>query len=76
MAAVYFDVSASDDERRARLDDGDLFVYSASQATPELGAHAGGMIETAFASHDPLRLHEILAVEQCVPEHVIVLYDN
>lgn len=66
MPTVYFNVTISDDERRARLYDGDLFVYSASSATRELRAHARDMIETAFAPHDPLRVHATLPVEQCV----------
>jgi len=66
MTAIYFDASISDNERRRRLYNGDLLVYSASPATRELCAHARHMIETAFAPHDPLRAHEVLPVERCV----------
>lgn len=55
---VYFDLDISDDERRAKLYAGDLFVYTPTPETQELIALARGMVEKALAPHDPRTIHE------------------
>lgn len=53
MTVVYFDSAVSDDTRRERLFNGDLFVYSATPHSMELVAFARQMAEEAFAPHVP-----------------------
>ncbi len=50
---VYFDPSCSDDERRQRLYDGQLFVYSPRPSTLALCAFARGLIEESFGPVEP-----------------------
>lgn len=66
MTVIYHDSDLDDDNRRARLYAGDIFVFSPTPTTQALCAHARSMIEEAFAPHDPLRVHENLPVEKCV----------
>jgi len=65
MSQIHFDACCSDDERRAALYRGELFVYSPSPATLRLVELARAMIEHAFAPHDPRRVDQALPVEQC-----------
>jgi hypothetical protein len=71
MTAVYIDAELTDEERRARLYAGDIFIFSASPGTRALIARARGMLDEAFAPIDPRDIHrsktpekvaEILAV--------------
>ncbi|MBV9345126.1 MAG: hypothetical protein JO341_09490 [Gammaproteobacteria bacterium] len=53
MTALYLDANLTDDERRHRLYQGDLFVYAPSPESLELVAFAREMLRQAFAPHDP-----------------------
>ncbi len=53
VTVVYFDSPLTDDERRARLFSGDIFVFSATPGTKALVEFARGMAEEAFAPHFP-----------------------
>ena len=53
MANVHFDAAHSDEERRAHLYSGDLYVYSATNATRRLSEFSRGMIEDAFGGRPP-----------------------
>jgi hypothetical protein len=61
---VYFDPPFGDDERRARLYEGQLFVYSPRAPGLALAAFARGLIEEAFAPLDPLTAQHHLSVER------------
>lgn len=64
MAAVYFDASASDEERRAGLYAGNIYINSATKSSLALVALARQMLEEAFAPHDPRTIHRHLSPEQ------------
>jgi hypothetical protein len=66
MHTVYFDSSASDDVRRERLYDGQLYVFSPRASSLALCEHARTMIEEAFGGVDPLRAQYEMAVEEYV----------
>ena len=53
MHTVYFDSTASDDTRRKRLYEGQIFVFSPKPSTIALINHAREMIEPAFKGLDP-----------------------
>ncbi|MEZ5726854.1 MAG: phytanoyl-CoA dioxygenase family protein [Burkholderiaceae bacterium] len=53
MTTVFQDRAITDDERRGRLYDGDLFVYSPLAASLKLVELARSMIEDAFGGKDP-----------------------
>src|SRR4029453_6912336 len=55
VTTVHFDAVMSDDERRARLFAGDLFVYSARPSVLEYVRFTRDLIEEALAGHDPER---------------------
>jgi hypothetical protein len=63
---VYIDDSATDDVRRERLFQGQLFVFSPRPSSKALCDHAREMIEEAFGSVDPLRAQYEMPVEQYV----------
>jgi hypothetical protein len=63
MGAVFIDSEISDDERRARLFAGDIFILSPTEGTRGLTTLARGMLEEAFAPHDPRTVHEKLSAE-------------
>lgn len=65
MGNVHFDLKCSDDERRRALYRGDLFVYSATDATERLRQLARTMIEESFYPHDPRRVDKLLSMEEC-----------
>jgi hypothetical protein len=65
MSNIYFDNLCSDQDRRSALYDGDIFVYSSSDATVKLCALANQMITEAFAPHDPLMIDRHLSMEEC-----------
>ena len=53
MATIYVDSPMTDGERRRRLYEGDLFVFSVAQSSAALCALARELSEEAFAPHDP-----------------------
>lgn len=50
---VFYDADVTDDERRNRLYDGQLFVYSKRQSILDFVAFARSMIENSFKGFDP-----------------------
>jgi hypothetical protein len=62
--ALHFDAEFSDDERRARLYRGELFLYSPRRATRELCDFARELIREAFRPRDPEVAQHALPVEQ------------
>jgi len=52
--ATHFDADVTDEERRASLFNGELFVYSPTPASLDLCAFARSMIEEHFEGMDPL----------------------
>ncbi len=62
--SIFFDARLSDEDRRSRLYAGDIFVLSKSTASGDLVALGRNMLETAFAPHDPRRIHEYKTPEQ------------
>jgi len=65
MSIVHYDSRCTDDERRAALYRGDIFVYSPLPAAQRLAELARGMVEEAFAPHDPRRIDKALSMEEC-----------
>jgi hypothetical protein len=64
--AVYFDAALSDDERRARLYRGQVFLYASRPSVRALADFARGLVEEAFAPLDPERAQHELSVEKFV----------
>ena len=64
MTTVYFNEQHSDDERRAKLYNGDLYVYAPSPATQALCQLARDLCENAFAPWHPVEAQHHLAVEE------------
>jgi hypothetical protein len=65
MSNIYFDSLCSDQDTRSALYNGDIFVYSPSDATARLCALAKQMIAEAFAPHDPRTIDRHLGMEEC-----------
>jgi hypothetical protein len=65
LSNIYVDAPFSDDDRRAALFRGDLFVFSPTPATRKLCDLARGMIVEAFAPHDPRTVDRHLSMEAC-----------
>ena len=63
MHSIYVDADFGDDERRQKLYDGDLFVYSPRPSTLALTEFAGAMARDAFAPLDPETAQFDMAVE-------------
>ena len=63
MHSIYVDAEFGDDERRQKLYDGDLFVYSPRPSTLALTEFAGEMARQAFAPLDPETAQYEMAVE-------------
>jgi hypothetical protein len=63
MHSIYVDAEFSDDERRQKLYDGDLFVYSPRPSTLALTEFAGEMARQAFHPLDPETAQFDMAVE-------------
>jgi hypothetical protein len=61
---VYFDSEMSDEERRARLYAGDVFIFSPTRASRALADLGREMLEQCFAPHDPRRIHNIKTPEE------------
>jgi hypothetical protein len=66
MDGIHFDALCSEDERRRRLYQGQLFLLSPKPAALELIALAQQMSVEAFAPHDPRTAHRALPVEEYV----------
>jgi len=66
MHAVYFDAPCSDDERRGRLYNGQLFLFSPRPSVTALREFARRMVEEAFAPLDPRTAQFHMPVEQYV----------
>jgi len=66
MAAVYVDSTLSEQERRNRLYEGELFVFSPSKSSAGLAQVAREMSEEAFAPHDPEVAQESMAPDKYV----------
>ena len=64
MTSVHFDSHLGDDERRAALYAGDLFVFSPVEPAVELAALARELLEQAFAPHDPREAQHHLDVQE------------
>jgi hypothetical protein len=64
MAAVYFDSTMSDEDRRTHLYAGDIFILGPTPGTRALINLARRMLEEAFAPHHPQSIHEVTAPEQ------------
>ena len=62
---IYVDSKMSDDERRAELYRGSIFVHSPSHNALKFCQFAQEMIEEAFRPLDPLKVHEQLPAEKC-----------
>ena len=64
MGSVHFDSSLPDDERRARLYAGDVFILSPTDGSRALIELARRMLEQAFAPHDPRTIHKRMTPEE------------
>jgi hypothetical protein len=64
LSTVFTNSALSDDERRAQLFAGQVFVYSATEAATELVALARELTEAAFGPLDPRTAQFDLPVEQ------------
>ena len=64
MNTVYVDPKVSDDVRRERLYNGELFVYSPSSSSLALCQLGREMAEEAFAPYDPREAQHHLPVEE------------
>ena len=62
--AVYLDADVSDDERRRRLFEGQLFVYSPRSSSLRFIDFAQDLIKEAFAPYDPETAQSRLPVER------------
>src|SRR6185295_1094661 len=62
--SIYFDSRMSEDQRRAALYEGQLFVYSSLPSVRRFAEFARGMIEDAFAPLDPELAQHELSVER------------
>jgi hypothetical protein len=66
MNSVFIDSAASDDERRRLLYQGQLFVYSHRPSVAAFADFARGLVEEAFAPHDPRTAQDHMPVENYV----------
>jgi hypothetical protein len=64
MGAILFDRGHSDDERRAAIYDGGVFVYSPRASTTALSDFAREMVAKAFHPFHPEEAHRHLPVER------------
>jgi hypothetical protein len=63
---VSSETNLTDDERRRRLYDGEVFCIPRRETVKAFTQFAFGMITQAFGSHDPLTAHNELTVEEYV----------
>ncbi len=64
MTAIHYDAKLNDDQRRARLYAGDLFVYRPFPAALRLVQFAREMIEETFDGLDPEKAQDTLPVQE------------
>jgi hypothetical protein len=64
MNTIYFDSPVSEEERRRRLYEGQLFVFSARPSTIALCDFARELIQDAFGSLDPREAQHSMSVEE------------
>ena len=64
MNTIYFDSRMSDDERRALLYNGQLFVYSPVASAVEMCKFTQQLIRDYFGSLDPVTAQEHMPVEE------------
>jgi len=62
MTTVYYDSPMSDDERRARIYAGDLFVYSPRESVREYVRFTRDLIQSAFGTLDPEHAQDDMSV--------------
>jgi hypothetical protein len=67
VTAIWFNRAEKDEERRARLYAGEIFVYDRVPAVGKFALFSRGLIEEALAPHDPRHVHEILSPEELAP---------
>ena len=65
MSTIFFDQPFSDQERRAALYRGSIFVYSPCGATTQLSKLAKEMLIAAFEPYDPRTIDRHLSMEEC-----------
>ncbi|MGE3166568.1 MAG: hypothetical protein AB7O52_16835 [Planctomycetota bacterium] len=66
MHTVYLNSKATDEVRRQRLYDGQIFIFSETPSTLALTEHARAMIEAAFPGKDPRYAQFDMPVEEYV----------
>lgn len=64
MTSVFFNIKMSDEERRRRLYQGELLVYSPVKSSLKLCQFARELSREAFAPHDPQEAQYALPVEE------------
>src|SRR5262245_58229286 len=64
MTAIHQDSSLSDDDRRARIYAGDLFVYSPTPASRALSEFGVAMVREAFGTYDPKKAQFDMPVQE------------
>jgi hypothetical protein len=67
VTAVWFNRSLPDDQRRAQLYSGDIFVYDRLHSVEEFARFTREMVEAALAPHDPRHVHEVLTPAELAP---------
>jgi hypothetical protein len=66
MTALYVDSTLSEEERRRRLYEGELFAFSSTTNSAALAGHARQMSVDAFAPHDPETAQDNMPAEEYV----------
>jgi hypothetical protein len=62
---IYIDSKMSDDDRRRKIYEGSIFVHAPCRSALKLCQLAQELIEEAFPSQNPLKVHESLPAEKC-----------
>jgi hypothetical protein len=62
---IFVDSGMSDDERRAEIYGGSVFIHRSDASAVKLCQLAQRMIEDAFRPFDPLTVHQSLSAEKC-----------
>jgi hypothetical protein len=65
VTTIYYDSNDSDELRRSRLYDGQLYTFSPREPALKLCQLARELIDEAFGGRDPVRVHEVLNAEEC-----------
>jgi hypothetical protein len=61
MNAIWINRTASDEERRRALYDGEIFLYDRLPSVERFVSFTRDLLQNAFAPHDPERIHEVLS---------------